>query len=96
MFSSVSSWLGVGEKPSSPTSSDDDKENQTSENTSVSSPTESVSSISDTKTEDSTSASDTEDLTAKQALEELSANAINTAKEFGSEFYYSLYPYQCL
>ncbi|XP_071113982.1 synapse-associated protein 1-like isoform X5 [Haliotis cracherodii] len=84
MFSSVSSWLGVGEKPSSPTSSDDDKENQTSENTSVSSPTESVSSISDTKTEDSTSASDTEDLTAKQALEELSANAINTAKEFGS------------
>ncbi|XP_046580103.1 synapse-associated protein 1-like isoform X2 [Haliotis rubra] len=84
MFSSVTSWLGVGEKPSSPTSSDDDKENQTSENTSVSSPTESVSSVSDTKTEDSTSASETEDLTAKQTLEELSANAINTAKEFGS------------
>ncbi|XP_067674338.1 synapse-associated protein 1-like isoform X2 [Haliotis asinina] len=84
MFSSVTSWLGVGEKPSSPTSSDDDKENQTSENTSVSSPTESVSSISDTKTEDSTSTSETEDLTAKQTLEELSANAINTAKEFGS------------
>lgn len=90
MFSSMTSWLGVGDdkSPTNDSTSEENKENEKSgdETQEQNQPSETKSTEKDSPSNDS----EEKDLSfdeAKQALEDVSSKAINTAKEWGSFLY---------
>ncbi|KAK6170438.1 hypothetical protein SNE40_018833 [Patella caerulea] len=99
MFSSVTSWLGVGERPKDDSeASDENKENvnnqeikskETDHNKTEIPQNESTSADKSTKvtTSQNKENDDSEGPTAQQTLEDVSAKALNTAKEWGSYLY---------
>ncbi|XP_060065414.1 synapse-associated protein 1-like [Ylistrum balloti] len=90
MFSSMTSWLGVGSEknPTEDSSSEENKENEKSgdETLEENQPSETKSTEKDNQGVD-TEEKDLSFDEAKQALEDASSKAINTAKEWGSFLY---------
>ncbi|XP_041353882.1 synapse-associated protein 1-like isoform X2 [Gigantopelta aegis] len=97
MFSTVTSWLGVGEKGDLDMPPDDAKENkqvEKNEGKEVPNPETDNSEIKSdtdthtvTDTDEKVTAENENDISAKQALEDVSAKALSTAKEWGSFLY---------
>uniref|UniRef100_A0A0B6ZY43 BSD domain-containing protein n=1 Tax=Arion vulgaris TaxID=1028688 RepID=A0A0B6ZY43_9EUPU len=96
MFSSVTNWLGVGQRPKE---SDENKENEghvhseskdsVSSTTSVETSVSSKEGLTETESEDnegkaSTTSESSHDTSPLDTLEDVSARALNTAKEFGN------------
>jgi hypothetical protein len=95
MFSSVTSWLGVGQRPKE---SDENKENEghthseskeSVNSTSVETSISSKEGLTETESEDndgkaSTTSDSSHDTSPLDTLEDVSARALNTAKEFGN------------
>ncbi|BFZ09761.1 hypothetical protein BsWGS_12799 [Bradybaena similaris] len=95
MFSSVTSWLGVGQRPKD---SDENKENEGHTNseskdsissTSVETSISSKEGLTETESEDnegkaSTTSESSHDTSPLNTLEDVSARALSTAKEFGN------------
>lgn len=97
MFSSVTSWLGVGQRPKE---SDENKENEgqvhseskdSISSTSVETSLSSKEGLTETESEDnegkaSTTSESSHDTSPLDTLEDVSARALSTAKEFGSKW----------
>lgn len=90
MFSSVTSWLGVGEKSEELTekSSSDNKENTVTSEPKGDSAADKPADVPDKSSAKKGSENNVEENKTKdasQALEDVSALAVNTAKEWGSK-----------